>query len=153
VFKGIVEKTYSSHPVQDNDKDDDNALIADDTTRSRKSRMNIHPMTLYRNQRQQNIHQEDNSSRYRAIVRVKRVYKGSRDLQGSLLIVEGFGQNDVICDSNVNNNDLRIFMVNKAPFGRMKLVYSVLRATQENTRKIIRITKHRCHNFNSDSEL
>ena len=157
VFKGIVEKTYSSNPSKPltDYSDDDNNLMQDDLQKQRKSRhnkMNVHPMTLYRNQRQHNNNQDMNQeSHYRAIVRVKKVYKGSKDLQGSLLIVEGFGQNDNICDSNVSNNDLRIFLVNKAFFGRMRLMSSVLRANQENTRKVIQTTKHRCHHFYSES--
>ena len=159
VFKGIVEKVYSAnpmHPLTDTDADE-NSLIEDDRDRKlvlKKGMQQIHPMLLYRRQKQREEGMQSDSlspipSSYRAIVRVKRVYKGSRDLQGSLVIVEGFGS-DKICESNVGASDIRIFLVNRALFGRMKLMSSVLKVNQDNSRKIISLTKHRCHHFRSE---
>jgi len=160
VFKGIVEKVYTS-PKSDNtdvvEDDDDNTVLdgndsGSDSSVSRKRQ--VHPMALYRQRRQHNNkngqQQDSPSANYRSIVRVKRVYKGSREgLQGSLVIVEGFGSSSKICDSDVKAGDVRIFLVNRALFGRMKLNSSLLKVTPENTRKVISATKHRCHHFYS----
>lgn len=77
---------------------------------------------------------------YRANVRVKQVIKGNIKLEGSKVIVEGFGSKK-ICESDVKMKDSRIFLVNEGTNGRLRLNSSLIRINLDNLKKVLSAAK------------
>lgn len=79
------------------------------------------------------------SETYRALIRVKRIIKGDKSIQGKRIIIEGFGS-DKICLSNVNERESKIFFTSSSSASsmmRMKLNSSLLSFTNDNLRKCV----------------
>lgn len=77
---------------------------------------------------------------YRANVRVKQVIKGNAKLEGTKVIVEGFGSKK-ICESDGKVKDTRIFLVNEGINGRLRLNSSLIKINLENLKKIVQAAK------------
>ncbi|KAG8193214.1 hypothetical protein JTE90_005562 [Oedothorax gibbosus] len=72
---------------------------------------------------------------YNAMVLVKRVLKGTRDLQNQNVVVGGLG-NRSICESDTNERDTRIFLLVNTESGYLKLNSSLLRMNIHNLESI-----------------
>ena len=77
---------------------------------------------------------------YRANVRVKQVIKGNAKLEGSKVIVEGFGSKK-ICESDAKVKDSRIFLVTEGNNGRLRLNSSLIRVNLDNLKKAVAAAK------------
>ena len=74
---------------------------------------------------------------YHGRVRVTRVYKGEKRLEGKLIIVEGFGS-DRLCVSEGKEREKLIFFTNPIAFprGRVRMHLSLMHLNPENLHKV-----------------
>ena len=122
VFTGIVERVHKR--------------VNSPFDRSRRH----HPVGEENAENRQRHHHKSGQNWYRGIVRVKRVIKGDKELEGARLMIEGFGSRK-ICESNAKSGDSRIFMVNSTKNGRYKINSSLMRIDFDNLKKVISAAK------------
>jgi len=166
VFKGVVEKVFKRTGLNDLIEGDDEQqqrkrhlhpmMLQQQLQQSSPERIRerLYSHDRSRPRSDQNRHHRHlplhpslvesglTSSMYRAVVRVKRIIRGDKHLQGSRVIVEGLGSRKV-CESDVTEKDVRIFLVNRGQFNRLKLNSSLIRASPDNMRKVVVAAKSR----------